>query len=215
MTYVPAPSYPNYASFLANFIGDLPARSNQAQQQQIQLQQEKQQQAQQQALTQSFSQGLPKDANGHIDWPAATQILSKAGDWRDAINLAPQIQQQQRFIQNQNDTQAEIDDAEREPGSLPPASVAASRPSTPVTPASTGQPSDNTPQQAPAGPLPLFAAVGKRYSVSRIISPAPRKSRAATIRMPPIRAAPRANSSSRRRRRSNTASIRGICSLQP
>jgi soluble lytic murein transglycosylase-like protein len=165
MTYVPAPSYPNYASFLSNMLGDLPARSNQAQQQQIQLQQERQQQAQQQALTQAFQSGLPMK-DGQIDWPAVTQNLAKGGDWRDAVNLAPQIQQQQRFIQNQSDTQTEIDDAGREQGTLPPASVAASRPSTPVTPASTGQPSDRAPQQAPAGPSPLFVGVGKRYGVS-------------------------------------------------
>lgn len=144
--WVPAPQYPNYASFLENMIGGLPQTYRQAQQDENALAQQKmqlEQQRRQQGIEQAFPNGLPM-ANGQPDYAAIMQTVAQKGGLGAALGLAPQALQQKQMQDAQNGSSLlQAQPQASAPQSIPPASAAAGvsarRPDQPAQGAASGQ----------------------------------------------------------------------------
>lgn len=157
-SWAPPPQYTDYAQFLSNMIGGLPDRVRQAQFDQNALQQQQMQiAAQQRQVGQetAFANGLPMLPNGQVDWTAAAQTLAKNGGAAAALNLGPQILQQQQ----QQDAQKSSPLWGDRGSAFPPSAATGSPTRPPSSPTGAGSPAAGA---APAG--------GSGRSISDIVS---------------------------------------------
>ena len=160
--YAPAPTYPNYASFLSNLIGGLPTdyRAAQLQQGSVDVQN-------------AFKGGVPTNPDGTPNYAAALQTLAKAGDPGAVAALGPAAQTQ-AWQQGAPGTMSPMLSGGAGTPAAPPPAAPMQLPSAPAQPPAAATPQPQ-PQPQPGAPQPPTLA-----ALVSSVAPDPAKGAAVT-----------------------------------